>query len=58
MKRTVVMITLLAGSLLLSGCWPYWHDHGHGGGGRDHGRYYDDHRGYGDDRRGDDGYRR
>ncbi|WP_185076523.1 lipoprotein [Pseudomonas frederiksbergensis] len=37
MKRTTALILAITATLLLSGCWPYWHDHGHG---RDHGRYY------------------
>ncbi|QEZ53544.1 hypothetical protein D3X12_24260 [Pseudomonas protegens] len=43
MKRTTVWIVALSAALLLSGCWPYWHDgDGHG---RDHGRGYDRDRG-------------
>lgn len=38
MKRTTPLLLVIAATLLLGGCWPYWHDgHGHG---RDHGRYY------------------
>lgn len=42
MKRTTVWIFALSAALLLGGCWPYWHDGGHG---RDHGRGYDGDRG-------------
>lgn len=39
MKRSGVLILVILASLLLGGCWPYWHDRdGHG---REHGRYYD-----------------
>ena len=39
MKRKTAWVLLLSGLLLLSGCWPYWHD------GRHHRHYYDDHGG-------------
>ncbi|QVM89379.1 hypothetical protein JYG34_15205 [Pseudomonas entomophila] len=40
MKRTTAWAVVVCGVLLLSGCWPYWHDGGH------HRHYHDgDHRG-------------
>jgi len=51
MKRTSLWILILSGALLLGGCWPFWHDGGHGGG-RDHGRYYGDERGGSQEYRG------
>ncbi|MBI6920738.1 hypothetical protein JET68_18190 [Pseudomonas monteilii] len=35
MKRKTAWVVVLSGLLLLSGCWPYWHD------GRHHRHYYD-----------------
>ncbi|MFJ4347785.1 hypothetical protein [Pseudomonas sp. NPDC089401] len=41
MKRKAAWVVIVSGVLLLSGCWPYWHD-----GGRHHRHYYDgDHHG-------------
>ncbi|WP_167061130.1 MULTISPECIES: hypothetical protein [unclassified Pantoea] len=39
MKRKAAWVVILSGVLLLSGCWPYWHDGWH------HRHYYDDHHG-------------
>lgn len=40
MKRKTAWVVVLSGLLLLSGCWPYWHDGGH-----HHRHYYDEDRG-------------
>ncbi|WP_177334204.1 hypothetical protein [Pseudomonas sp. NBRC 111124] len=40
MKRKTAWVVVLSGLLLLSGCWPYWHDGDH-----HHRRYYDEDRG-------------
>ncbi|WP_185047063.1 hypothetical protein [Pseudomonas frederiksbergensis] len=38
MKRTTALILVVLATLLLGGCWPYWHDRdGHR---HDHGRYH------------------
>jgi hypothetical protein len=38
MKRTTALMLVVSATLLLGGCWPYWHDHD--GRGHEHGRYY------------------
>jgi len=45
MKRKTAWVIVLSGLLLLSGCWPYWHDgchhhrHYYDGGHQDYRRY-------------------
>ncbi|AZL74066.1 hypothetical protein EI693_13625 [Pseudomonas oryziphila] len=39
MKRKAAWVAILSAVVLLSGCWPYWHD------GRHHRHYYDEDRG-------------
>ncbi|WP_176518347.1 MULTISPECIES: hypothetical protein [Pseudomonas] len=40
MKRKAAWAAILSAVVLLSGCWPYWHDGDH------HRHYYDDRGGH------------
>ncbi|TWI58719.1 hypothetical protein IQ22_00431 [Pseudomonas duriflava] len=55
MLRRIALLAILGSGLVLSGCWPFWGPHDHGGGGH-HGGGHGDHRDGPDGGRGP-GYR-